>query len=183
MDKEENDVHHDGAAIVGQTEGPLRSDGVTEEVSLKDNRNNEVMENSTSGLDSVDVRGGQDGRNNRAMGSQDMDGQNGILRMNDQDNSTMEVTDEAQASIAASAAQTGTSTVGVTTSVTTSGPDDYASADEVGVPNAQQEAKASLDGDNSDDDLLPDNEGDEPEAADQEEVAETGTDINHQPTY
>ena len=43
---------------------------------------------------------GQDGRNLRGLGSTDMDSEHGLLRQGDQDDSTMQVTPEAEASLA-----------------------------------------------------------------------------------
>ncbi len=59
-------------------------------------------ESNDPGLDGP----GQDGRNLRALGSTDMDSQHGLLRQGDQDDSTMQVTPEAEASMA----NTGTDT-------------------------------------------------------------------------
>ncbi len=142
-----------------------------------DNLHQEEKENSANGLDSTEIRDGQNGRNIRGMGSQDMDSQNGVIRMGDMDNSTMEVTEEGAKNAAPSFDQTNTSTV----SVTTAGPDDYASDPVVNVPNAQQEAKKQ-DQDGSDD---GDNDTDAPVSQEQTDgdVAETGTSIDHQPTY
>jgi hypothetical protein len=95
-----------------------------------------------------------------------MDGKNGILRMGDRDNSTMEVPEEALNNAVASESKTNTATV----DVTTSGPDDYASADEVGTPDAEKEAKEQ--------DQVKDTQ---PEQHD--DIAETGTDLNNKPTY
>ena len=136
-----------------------------------DNLNKDEQANSANGLDSTEVTGGQNGRNIRGMGSQDMDSENGVLRFNDTDNGAMEVTDEALANAAASQNQTSTATV----SVTTSGPDDYASDPKVDVPNAQKEAKKQ---DENSDDTTADSS--EKESAD---IAETGTSVDHQPTY
>ncbi|MCY7360252.1 MAG: hypothetical protein LH609_22910 [Rudanella sp.] len=135
-----------------------------------------MVDESANGLDSVEVRGGQDGRNNRGIGSMDMDAKNGVLRLGDQDNSTMEVPDETLDQVAASSAKTNTAT----TDVTTAGPDDYASADTVGVPNAQKEAKENAD-------IADVNESNTNASVSQDDkehdVAETGTSVDHQPTY
>jgi len=139
-----------------------------------DNRNREELENSANGLDSTEVRDGQNGRNIRGIGSTDMDSENGVIRMGDMDNSTMEVTEEGKQNAAAGANQTNTSTV----SVTTAGPDDYASDPVVNVPNAQLEAKKQ-DDDNTDDDTDSSVSQEETE----EDIAETGTSTDHQPTY
>ncbi len=169
---DEKDVERDDAQIIGRTEGPFGTDDTDVDRMVQDNKNREIIEESANGLDSVQVRGGQDGRNNRGFGGIDMDSKNGVLRMGDQDNSTMEVTEQAKESIAGSAAATNTSSV----DVTTAGPDDYASADQVGVPNAQKAAKAQDDNENNFD--RDDSQDDR-----EEDVAETGTDLNNQPTY
>ncbi|QKZ14415.1 hypothetical protein [Spirosoma sp. KUDC1026] len=164
--KEETGVDRDETQINGRTDGPFGTDGADVDVRAEDNKHRADQEDSANGLDSLQVRGGQDGRNNRGIGSTDMDSKNGILRMGDQDNSTMEVPEEALNSAAASESKTNTATV----DVTTSGPDDYASADQVDTPDAEKEAK----------------EQDQTEDTSQEshdDVAETGTDLNNQPTY
>lgn len=154
-----------------------------EEDRIADNKHHDIIENSPNGLDSDTVVGGQDGRNIRAIGSSDMDSQNGVLRMGDQDSSTMEVTREGLESAVADTAKTDTSSV----AVTTSGPDDYASANLVGVPNAQRAAKEHTD---EKPQQSPDETGnDDPDAnqptqeKEEKEIAETGTSINHQPAY
>lgn len=139
-----------------------------------DNKHTDEIENSANGLDSTEITDGQNGRNIRAMGSQDMDSQNGVIRMGDMDNSTMEVTEEGAQNAAASIDQTKTSTV----SVTTAGPDDYGSDSVVGVPNAQKEAKKQDDNGNEDETDIPVSQ----EETD-EDVANTGTSVDHQPTY
>ena len=60
--------------------------------------------------------------------------------------------------------------------VTTSGPDDYGSADKVPVPKAQEAAKEQ------DDDQSDDAESTHQKER-EDEVAETGTDLSNQPTY
>ncbi|GAB2561100.1 hypothetical protein [Spirosoma aerophilum] len=167
--KDEKDVDRDDAQINGRTEGPLGSDDADIDRQMTDNKNTYEQENSANGLDSEQVRGGQDGRNIRGMGSTDMDSKNGVLRMGDITNSTMEVTEEGMDSAVADSAKTNTAMV----DVTTQGPDDYASADQVPVPNAQEEAKKQ------DDTQESDSEQEERE----DDVAETGTDLNNQPTY
>lgn len=177
---ENKDVIREDAQINGRTEGPFGSDDADADVTRTDNKNLDIIENSANGLDSVEVRGGQDGRNNRGFGGIDMDSQNGVIRMGDMDNSTMEVTDEAQESIAGSAAQT---TNTATVDVTTSGPDDYASAPEVGVPNAERAAKMQdEDGAEAQDGVSGHGLGESQRQVD-EDIAETGTDLNNQPTY
>lgn len=171
--KDEEDVKRDDAQIIGRTEGPFGSDDADADLPVQDNKNRDVIENSANGLDSVQVRGGQDGRNNRGFGGIDMDSKNGVLRMGDMDDSTMQVTEEGASNAAASEGQTKTAMV----DVTTSGPDDYASAGKVGVPNAQKAAKEQND---ADEETLTD----EKEQTEREEdVAETGTDLNNQPSY
>lgn len=172
--EDEKDVEREDAQIIGRTEGPFGSDDADADLTVQDNKNRDVIENSANGLDSVQVRGGQDGRNNRGFGGIDMDGKNGVLRMGDQDDSEMQVTDEAISNAAASEGQTKTAMV----DVTTSGPDDYASADKVGVPNAQKAAKEHNDAD-EDEAVIDEKEQTERE----EDVAETGTDLNNQPSY
>ena len=170
--EDEQDVERDDAQINGRTAGPFGSDDADADVHME-NRNTSEQEDSANGLDSQQVRGGQDGRNNRGMGSTDMDSKNGVLRMGDTDDSTMQVTDEAISNAAASAGKTNTAMV----DVTTSGPDDYASADNVGVPNAQKAAKEQ---NNADEETSTDEEKQEEW---EEDVAETGTDLNNQPSY
>jgi hypothetical protein len=164
--KEETGVDRDETQINGRTEGPFGSDDADVDVRAEDNRNRADQEDSANGLDSLQVRGGQDGRNNRGIGSTDMDGKNGILRMGDRDNSTMEVPEEALNNAVASESKTNTATV----DVTTSGPDDYASADEVGTPDAEKEAKEQ--------DQVKDTQQEQ-----HDDIAETGTDLNNKPTY
>jgi hypothetical protein len=159
------------------------SDDSTDSGFEGDNLNREEQENSANGLDSTEVTDGQNGRNIRAMGSQDMDSQNGVLRQNDTADGAMDVPEEALANAAASEGQTKTSTV----SVTTAGPDDYASDSVVSVPNAQQEAKKQAE--KKADDFSEENtsESGSNSSVSQEEteddVAETGTSTDHQPTY
>ncbi|MBO0932128.1 hypothetical protein [Fibrella aquatilis] len=172
MEPDEKTVLRDDAQINGQTEAPRGSDNTEPDARAKDNLNTEQQENSANGLDSQDVRGGQDGRNNRGMGSQDMDSKNGVLRMGDMDNSTMEVTEAAVSNAAASEGKTNTSTV----SVTTAGPDDYASDAEVKTPDAEQEAKESVDS--------PTEAGeDATQEKEDKDIAETGTSLDNQPAY
>ena len=158
-----------------QTRPSFSSDDTAHKNVEGDNVHREGLENSPNGLDSTEVTDGQNGRNIRAMGSQDMDTEHGVLRMGDMDNSTMEVTEEGKASAVASIAKTDTAT----TSVTTSGPDDYASDSEVDVPNAQQEAKKQDEKTTDDDDTNSSASQEETE----KDVAETGTSIDHQPAY
>jgi hypothetical protein len=182
QDTSEAGVVRDDAQIVGQAEGPLRSDDTTEDYTAKDNLHTDIQQDSANGLDSVEVRGGQDGRNNRGMGSQDMDSANGVLRFNDQDDTTMQVTEAAKSSIAASDAQTNTGPE----SGTTINPAPAGAA----VPNAQQQAaNADMEADETDidDDAHTDEGADTDEAddrtgeSDEDEVARTGTDLNFQP--
>jgi hypothetical protein len=172
--KNEKDVERDDAQIIGRTEGPFGSDDADADLPVQDNKNRPEIDESANGLDSVQVRGGQDGRNNRAFGGIDMDGKNGVIRMGDTDNSTMDVTEEGASNAAADKTLTKTAMV----DVTTSGPDDYASANKVGVPNAQQAAKEQ---DNADEQEM--STDDDEQAEREEDVAETGTDLNNQPSY
>lgn len=172
--KDEEDVERDDAQIIGRTEGPFGSDDADADLPVQDNKNRDVVANSANGLDSVQVRGGQDGRNNRGIGGMDMDSKNGVLRMGDTDDGAMQVTDEAISNAAASEGQTKTAMV----DVTTSGPDDYASADKVGVPNAQKAAKEQNNADDEETSM-----DDQEQAEREEDVAETGTDLNNQPSY
>ncbi len=154
-----------------------------EEDRIADNKHQDILENSANGLDSTTVVGGQDGRNIRGIGSSDMDSQNGILRMGDQDSSTMEVTEAGLESAVASTAKTDTASV----AVTTSGPDDYGSAAVVGVPNAQRAAKEHTDEkpvESPDETGNEDPDANEPTQEQEEaEIAQTGTSIDHKPTY
>ncbi|GAB3792076.1 hypothetical protein GCM10028819_01640 [Spirosoma humi] len=167
--KEEKDVEREDAQITGRTEGPFGSDDTDVDRQTGDNVNTFEQENSANGLDSEQVRGGQDGRNIRGMGSIDMDSKNGVIRMGDTTNSTMEVTEEGANAAVADEVKTNTAMV----DVTTEGPDDYASADQISVPNAQEEAKKQNDQQKDDKD----------QQEREEEVAETGTDLNNKPTY
>lgn len=167
--KDEKDVERKDAQITGRTEGPFGSDDTDVDRQAGDNVNTFEQENSANGLDSEQVRGGQDGRNIRGIGSTDMDSKNGVIRMGDITNSTMEVTEEGANAAVADDAKTNTAMV----DVTTEGPDDYASADQVPVPNAQEEAKKQNDN----------QEDDKDQQEREEDVAETGTDLNNKPTY
>ncbi|KAB7732025.1 hypothetical protein F5984_07355 [Rudanella paleaurantiibacter] len=174
MENREKGVDHDSTQINGRTEGPQGTDGMDVDQAVQDNKRTDLVDDSANGLDSVQVRGGQDGRNIRGFGGIDMDGKNGVIRKGDTDNSTMEVTEEGAKNAAASVAQTNTSTV----DVTSAGPDDYASADTVGVPNAQEEARKAVDSaedNDSDADVSQEKENDD--------IAQTGTSTDHQPTY
>jgi hypothetical protein len=150
---------------------------------IADNKHTDILENSANGLDSETVVGGQNGRNSRGIGSSDMDSQNGVLRMGDQDSSTMEVTQKGLDSAVADESKSDTSSV----AVTTSGPDDYASANLVGVPNAQRAAKEHTDeepAESPDETGNDDPDANEPTQKDEEaEIAKTGTSIDHKPTY
>ncbi len=167
--EQDKDVDKKEAQITGRTEGPFGSDDTDVDRRVEDNKHRPVQENSANGLDSVQVRGGQDGRNNRGVASTDMDSKNGLLRMGDNANSTLEVTEEGMKSAVADEAKTNTAMV----EVTTSGPDDYASANQVPVPKAQEAAKKQKEG--------PQKEETQKER--DEEIAETGTDLNNEPTY
>ncbi|TAE31508.1 MAG: hypothetical protein EAZ91_07965 [Cytophagales bacterium] len=176
MEQEEKGVSHEDAQINGRTQGAQGTDNMDADRAIQDNKRTDLVDESANGLDSVEVRGGQDGRNNRGIGGMDMDAKNGVLRMGDQDDTTMQVTEAGADSAVASTAQTNTATA----DVTTAGPDDYASAETVGVPNAQKEAKQdaeSTDANDSDTNAAVSQE------EKQEDVAETGTSIDHQPAY
>ncbi|UFH56755.1 hypothetical protein [Spirosoma sp. KNUC1025] len=168
--KDEKGIDRDETQITGRTEGPFGSDDTDVDREVQDNKNRKEQENSVNGSDSLQVRGGQDGRNDRFLASTDMDSKKGLLRMGDTDNSTMEVTEEGLDSAVAGESKTNTAMV----DVTTHGPDDYGSADEVDVPKAQEEAKKQKDTTDSSDKQQEEREDD---------VAETGTDLNNQPTY
>ena len=170
--KDEKDVERDDAQIIGRTEGPFGSDDTDADRYEQDNKNRDEIENSSNGLDSVQIRGGQDGRNIRGFGGIDMDSKNGVLRMGDMDNSTMEVTDEGADNAPNDKTLTNTSTV----DVTTHGPDDYASADAVGVPNAQKAAKEQ-------DHAFEQDDSAGTQVDDAEQIAQTGTDTDHEATY
>ncbi len=154
-----------------------------DEERIADNKHQDVLENSANGLDSDTVVGGQQGRNIRGIGSSDMDSKNGILRMGDQDSSTMEVTEAGLESAVADTAKTDTASV----DVTTSGPDDYASASVVGTPNAQRAAKEHTDEKNQQN---PDETGNDApdvnqptQAEEDKQIAETGTSFDHKPAF
>lgn len=178
MEPEDKTVQRDGTQINGQTEGPIGSDNNSPDSHAADNLHTSAQENSANGLDSEEVRGGQDGRNIRGMGGIDMDSKNGVLRLGDMDNSTMEVTEEGAANAVADASHSKTNTS--TVSVTTAGPDDYASDAEVGVPNAQEEAKKQGEQKDSANEI---DETADNSAKENEDIAETGTSVDHQPTY
>ncbi len=170
--KDEKGVDHEEAQITGRTDGPFGTDDTDVDRPFIDNKHRPEEENSANGLDSEQVRGGQDGRNNRGIGSTDMDSQNGVLRIGDTDDSVPQVTQEGLDSAVAGSSKTNTAMV----DVTTAGPDDYGSDNEVGVPNAQEAAKHQNDTDEAEQD-------DEAQEKRDHEVAETGTDLNNQPTY
>ena len=170
-DEEQDNVEKDEAAISGRTEGPFGSDDTDIDRRAEDNKHRYDQENSANGTDSIQIRGGQDGRNIRGIGSTDMDSEEGLLRRGDNANSTMEVTEEGMNSAVADSAKTDTAMV----SVTTHGPDDYASADSVPVPKAQEAAKKQ----NDSPEQVSEKTADERD----EEIAETGTDLNNTPSY
>ena len=140
-----------------------------QDIAARDNRNRPEQENSANGLDSQEVRGGENGRNLRGIGSTDMDSANGLLRFNDQEdkNPAEDVTEEGQESIA------GTKTNTNTVDVTTHGPDDYASTEDVPTPEAQKEAKKQ--------DKV--SKADQAQEKTEEDVAHTGTSTEHKPVY
>jgi|GEM_PF-1122754 len=173
-DEGERSVGRNGAQITGRSEGPYGSDDSDEDRIMHDNRHRDEVENSANGLDSVQERGGQDGRNIRPHGGIDMDSANGVLRFNDiENNGAHEVTEEGLDQ----AAKSNTSPV----SVTTHGPDDYASDEEVPTPQAQEQAKHQDDGDSNANDSRSNSVQSQEE--EQEEIARTGTSTTHQPTY
>ncbi len=172
-------VREDDARITGRTEGPFGSDDTDADLRDKDNKHRKIEENSANGLDSVQGRGGQNGRNIRGVGSMDMDSKHGLLRRGDQNNSTMEVPNEALDQAAASASGSNTGMV----DVTTSGPDDYGSADKVGVPNAQKAAKEHDGEETSWDEKHTGKDVGEPQTEVDKDIAETGTDLENQPPY
>ena len=179
MEPDEKTVLRDDAQMNGRTEAPLGSDNTEPDARANDNLNTDLQENSANGLDSETVRGGQDGRNNRGMGSQDMDSKNGVLRMGDMDNSTMEVTEAAVSNAAASEGKTNTSTVSVTTAADSGSPDDYASDADVKTPNAPQEAKESAESSEAD----TDDDTNSAQEKEDRDIAETGTSLDNQPAY
>ncbi|QDK78940.1 hypothetical protein EXU85_10115 [Spirosoma sp. KCTC 42546] len=173
--KDEKDIDRDDAQLNGRTEGPFSTDDTDIDRPNEDNRNRYQQENSANGTDSQQVRGGQDGRNDRAIGSTDMDSKNGVLRMGDNANSTLELTEEGLNSAVADEAKTNTAMV----DVTTHGPDDYASADQVPVPKAEEEAKKQT-GKKDRKELASEEKARQTHDTD---LAETGTDLNNKPTY
>lgn len=176
QDKDERKID---AQITGRTEGPFGSDDTDVDLRDKDNKHRKIEENSANGLDSVQVRGGQDGRNIRGVGNTDMDSKYGLLRRGDQDSSTMEVPEEALNQAAASASGTSTGLV----EVTTSGPDDDAPANKVVVPNAQKAAE-EFDGEEISWHKEYSGHGvGESQAQVDKDIAETGTDLENQPPY
>ncbi|GAB3260768.1 hypothetical protein GCM10027347_25330 [Larkinella harenae] len=148
------------------------------DIAAIDNRHRLEQEDSANAMDSREINDGEDGRNDRFMGSIDMDSANGLLRFNDSDdqnNSPAEdITEEGQKSIVSSGPTTNSSTV----DVTTHGPDDYASAKDVAVPNAQQEAKEQ-----AQDDQESEEEQAKTQENTEEDVAHTGTSTEHKPVY
>ncbi len=172
-------VRKEDTQITGRTEGPFGSDDADADLRAEDNKHREIQENSANGTDSVQVRGGQDGRNIRGVGNTDMDSEHGLLRRGDQDNSTMEVPDEALNQAAASASGSNTGMV----DVTTSGPDDYGSENKVGVPNAQKAAKEHDGEETNWDEKHSGNSVGEPQTDTDNDIAETGTDLENQPPY
>lgn len=179
MQDDDEDVRKEDAQMTGRTEGPFGSDDADADLPAEDNKHRAIQENSANGTDSVQIRGGQDGRNIRGVGNTDMDSEHGLLRRGDQDSSTMEVPEEALDQAAASASGTSTGMV----DVTTTGPDDDASANKVGVPNAQKAAKEH-DGEETEWDKEHDGKsaGESQDQVDKD-IAETGTDLENQPPY
>ena len=175
--EEEEGVHRDGAQLNGRTNGPYGSDGSDVDTRVQDNKNREEIENSANGLDSVQVRGGQDGRNIRGIGSTDMDSKNGVLRMGDMDNSTMEVTEEGKNTAAADGAhQSKTSTIDAVPESEVNqenhGPD--AIDEEIDKPSAKKETRQQADNESN---SSVSNEDED------QEIGRTGTSMDHKPTY
>jgi hypothetical protein len=77
QDKDERKVN---AQIRGRTEGPFGSDDTDVDLRDKDNKHRKVVANSANGLDSVQVRSGQDGYNIRGVDNTDMDSKHVLLR-------------------------------------------------------------------------------------------------------
>jgi len=177
MSDEQDDYSMEEAQIAGKQEQPLGTDGSDQDRANIDNKHRQSEENSANGLDSETVVGGQDGRNNRGIGSTDMDSEHGLLRQNDQDDSQMQVTEQGMESATGGENRVNTSTV----DVTTSGPDDYASADEMGTPDAEVPAKEKADADGEGDSANTQPTGND--EADEEQISQTGTDLGNQPAY
>ncbi|MGA0559091.1 hypothetical protein ACO2Q8_20710 [Larkinella sp. VNQ87] len=146
-----------------------------------DNRNRPEQEDSANAMDSREIHDGEDGRNDRFMGSTDMDGANGVLRFNDRDDSDSgladDVTEEGMNNVAASGSKTNTSTV----DVTTHGPDDYASNEDVPAPEAQEEAKEKDEEGAKATTSRSSDQQDQEQT--EEDVAHTGTSTEHKPVY
>jgi hypothetical protein len=175
--KDENDVERDGAQLIGRTEGPYGTDDTDADRVVQDNKNRPEVDESANGLDSVQIRSGQDGRNIRALGGIDMDSKNGVLRMGDTDDSTMDVTEEGASNAGGDKTLTKTALVDASQNSESVKTDEYASANKVAVPNAQMAAEEE---DNADEE---ETSTDEEQAEREEDVAETGTDLNNQPSY
>jgi hypothetical protein len=176
--KDEEDVERKDAQITGRTEGPFGTDDTDADQAIQDNKNRPEVEDSANGLDSEQIRGGQDGRNMRPFGGIDMDGKNGVLRMGDMDESTMQVTEEGANNAAGDKTLTKTAVVDMApeTGVRSGSTNDGSTANRR-VPNAQQEANEQ---DNADEE---ETSTDDDQTSREEDVAETGTDLNNQPTY
>ncbi|RAJ94098.1 hypothetical protein LX87_03982 [Larkinella arboricola] len=146
------------------------------DIAAIDNRHRADQEDSANAIDSREITGGEDGRNDRFMGGMDMDSRNGLLRFNDSDdnnNSPAEdITEEGQKSVVSSGPRTNTSMV----DVTTHGPDDYPSAEDVPVPNAQKEAKEQAQDE-------PGAEVDQSGGNNEDEMSQSGTSTDHKPVY
>lgn len=177
---DDQDVHKEDTQISGRSEGPFGTDDADADLRAQDNKHTDAVENSANGLDSVQVRGGQDGRNIRAVGGIDMDSQHGLLRQGDQDNSTMEVPEKALDEAAASTS--GSTNTGMV-DVTTSGPDDDSSSGVVRVPDAQKAAKAQDSKETEWDEKHKGQDADESQDDANEDIARTGTDLDNQPPY
>lgn len=77
QDKDERKVD---AQITGRTEGPFGYDDADVDLRDEANKHRKIEENSANGLDSVQVRGGQDGHNIRGVGNTDMNSEHVLLR-------------------------------------------------------------------------------------------------------
>ncbi|GAB3912719.1 hypothetical protein GCM10028803_56130 [Larkinella knui] len=147
-----------------------------EDIAAIDNRNRPEQENSANGMDSREIRGGEDGRNDRFIGGNDMDSANGLLRFNDQDDSNP-ADDVTEAGMESAGSESSTSTV----DVTTHGPDDYASAGDVPTPEAQKEAKEQ--DEESQEGVTGRSSEDQAQEKTEEDVAHTGTSTDYKPVY
>ncbi|MBC3784051.1 hypothetical protein [Spirosoma utsteinense] len=176
--KDEKDIERDDAQIIGRTEGPMGSDDTDVDRAVQDNKNRPEVEESANGLDSVQIRSGQDGRNIRGIGGMDMDSKNGVLRMGDMDDTTMDVTEEGISNAGSDKTLTKTAMIDVNGTSDTVETHEYSSVTSVEVPNAQMAPEEE--DDNADEE---ETSTDEEQTEREEDVAETGTDLNNQPSY